>query len=258
MCCVSMDKHQVNDAFTVVYSGGRDRRVWATDLRNSSNHMLLCEERSPVLKVSLQYTSDVWPFSLSRECGVVKWWLKCWTCSDSGQVFHTHTHMCLRKHITPLLPSISSWSKVMLIIMKIKKIYSTWTVTCAIADAIMTAVSFIVREHGSLYIEVCAFRVLCCWWLTTGNEILLNVMPDNKHYNGEYAMCCSWRQPRVRQTDRHCGYQPLTAPFTTGWVSCFLYFMFYQRHMCHNRCQSIVTSISAFFDLQQFSSTQSG
>jgi len=54
MYCVSMDKHQVNDAFTVVYSGGRDRRVWATDLRNSSNHMLLCEERAPVLKVSLQ------------------------------------------------------------------------------------------------------------------------------------------------------------------------------------------------------------
>jgi len=25
--------------------------VWATDLRNANNHMLLCEERAPVLKV---------------------------------------------------------------------------------------------------------------------------------------------------------------------------------------------------------------
>lgn len=51
ICYLLLDKCQVNDAFTVVYSGGRDRRVWATDLRNSNNHMLLCEERAPVLKV---------------------------------------------------------------------------------------------------------------------------------------------------------------------------------------------------------------
>jgi len=44
-CC------KVNDSFNVVYSGGRDRRVWATDLRTASNHMLLCEERAPILKV---------------------------------------------------------------------------------------------------------------------------------------------------------------------------------------------------------------
>lgn len=42
---------QVNDAFTHVYSGGRDRKIYCTDLRNPDIRVLICEEKAPVLKV---------------------------------------------------------------------------------------------------------------------------------------------------------------------------------------------------------------
>lgn len=42
---------QVNDAFTHVYSGGRDRKIYCTDLRNPDIRLLICEEKAPVLKV---------------------------------------------------------------------------------------------------------------------------------------------------------------------------------------------------------------
>lgn len=42
---------QVNEAFTHVYSGGRDRKIYCTDLRNPELRMLICEEKAPVLKV---------------------------------------------------------------------------------------------------------------------------------------------------------------------------------------------------------------
>ncbi|CAB1341090.1 unnamed protein product, partial [Coregonus sp. 'balchen'] len=41
---------QVNEAFTHVYSGGRDRKIYCTDLRNPDLRMLICEEKAPVLK----------------------------------------------------------------------------------------------------------------------------------------------------------------------------------------------------------------
>ena len=44
---------QANESFTTVYSGGRDRRVWATDIRLPENRVLICEETAPVLKVIL-------------------------------------------------------------------------------------------------------------------------------------------------------------------------------------------------------------
>lgn len=43
---------QVNDAFTHVYSGGRDRKIYCTDLRSPDIRVLICEEKAPVLKVS--------------------------------------------------------------------------------------------------------------------------------------------------------------------------------------------------------------
>ena len=54
---------QVNEAFTVVYSGGRDKQVWATDIRNPESRNLICEEAAPILRVrpSLKQLS----FSLS-------------------------------------------------------------------------------------------------------------------------------------------------------------------------------------------------
>lgn len=46
---------QANESFTTVYSGGRDRRVWATDLLNPDYRTLICEEKSPILKVHIWY-----------------------------------------------------------------------------------------------------------------------------------------------------------------------------------------------------------
>lgn len=43
---------QANEAFTHVYSGGRDRKVYCTDLRNPDIRVLVCEEKAPVLRVS--------------------------------------------------------------------------------------------------------------------------------------------------------------------------------------------------------------
>ncbi|XP_052096938.1 WD repeat-containing protein 48-like isoform X2 [Mytilus californianus] len=44
---------QANDSFSVVYSAGRDRRVWATDIRNPEYRTLICEEKAPVLRLEL-------------------------------------------------------------------------------------------------------------------------------------------------------------------------------------------------------------
>ena len=74
-CCIQTYKiHEegvwsllVNDSFTQAYSAGRDRRVWLTDLRQSSAHTLICEERSPVLKVRLKLSNRyIISYSLSE------------------------------------------------------------------------------------------------------------------------------------------------------------------------------------------------
>ena len=47
---------QTNEAFTTVYTGGRDRHIWATDLRSnpeSRNQTLVAVESAPVLKMIL-------------------------------------------------------------------------------------------------------------------------------------------------------------------------------------------------------------
>lgn len=43
----------VNETFTKVYSGGKDCRVYETDLRNMDESILVCEETAPVLSVCL-------------------------------------------------------------------------------------------------------------------------------------------------------------------------------------------------------------
>lgn len=40
-----------NEAFTSVFSGGRDQQVFLTDLRNPNNSTLVCNEKAPVLKL---------------------------------------------------------------------------------------------------------------------------------------------------------------------------------------------------------------
>ncbi|KAB0390541.1 hypothetical protein E2I00_017560 [Balaenoptera physalus] len=49
---------QVNDTFTHVYSGGRDRKIYCTDLRNPDIRVLICEEKAPVLKMELDRSAD--------------------------------------------------------------------------------------------------------------------------------------------------------------------------------------------------------
>ena len=49
----AFDIFQVNDSFTTVYSGGRDRHVWATDLRNPEIRTLVCIEQAPITKASV-------------------------------------------------------------------------------------------------------------------------------------------------------------------------------------------------------------
>ncbi|XP_054154026.1 WD repeat-containing protein 48-like [Oppia nitens] len=44
---------QTNESFTTVYSGGRDKRVIMTDLRNLDNRAVICVESAPILKLLL-------------------------------------------------------------------------------------------------------------------------------------------------------------------------------------------------------------
>lgn len=44
---------QANETFSTVYSAGRDRRVWATDIRNPEYRTLICEEKAPILRLEL-------------------------------------------------------------------------------------------------------------------------------------------------------------------------------------------------------------
>jgi len=52
---------QADENFNIVYSGGRDRRIWATDLRNLEQSVLLFEEQAPVLRLQLlEQPSALW------------------------------------------------------------------------------------------------------------------------------------------------------------------------------------------------------
>lgn len=44
---------QTNDSFNYVYSGGKDCKIFMTDLKNTSNTSLVCEESAPILKILL-------------------------------------------------------------------------------------------------------------------------------------------------------------------------------------------------------------
>lgn len=51
----------VNDAFSKVYSGGKDCRVYSTDLKNHEESMLICEETAPVLSMDFgQNQESLW------------------------------------------------------------------------------------------------------------------------------------------------------------------------------------------------------
>lgn len=44
---------QANENFTTLYSGGRDKKVIMTDLRNLDHHAVVCETEAPILKIIL-------------------------------------------------------------------------------------------------------------------------------------------------------------------------------------------------------------
>ncbi|KAH1176885.1 hypothetical protein KIL84_010587 [Mauremys mutica] len=69
---------QVNEPFTHVYSGGRDRKIYCTDLRNPDIRVLICEEKAPVLKMELDRSADPPPalWVATTKSSVNKWTLK--------------------------------------------------------------------------------------------------------------------------------------------------------------------------------------
>ena len=64
----------VNDSYTKVYSGGKDCKVYATDLRSPDESVLVCEERAPVLSVSIHW--HMLEYKASYGCHMVKIYLK--------------------------------------------------------------------------------------------------------------------------------------------------------------------------------------
>lgn len=44
---------QANESFSTVYSGGKDCKIFMTDLKNTANSALVCEESAPILKILL-------------------------------------------------------------------------------------------------------------------------------------------------------------------------------------------------------------
>jgi WD repeat-containing protein 48 len=63
---------QTDDAFTHVFSSGRDRNVWATDLRQVDRRALVCRESAPVLRMIL--TPDNKGLWTSTTESSVRWW----------------------------------------------------------------------------------------------------------------------------------------------------------------------------------------
>lgn len=75
---------QVNEAFTHVYSGGRDKKIYCTDLRNPDIRVLICEEKAPVLKVRTQYMLIWNKFSVVQYwCNRIKPCIFCVSCNFS-------------------------------------------------------------------------------------------------------------------------------------------------------------------------------
>ncbi|KAL3891526.1 hypothetical protein ACJMK2_003786 [Sinanodonta woodiana] len=67
---------QANDSFTMVYSAGRDRRIWVTDIRNPENRTLICEEKAPVLKLELAHTDHPSLWAATTDSCIRNWSLK--------------------------------------------------------------------------------------------------------------------------------------------------------------------------------------
>ncbi|KAG9508421.1 WD repeat-containing protein 48-like protein, partial [Fragariocoptes setiger] len=47
-----------NSSFDTIYSGGKDRRIYATHVNNSTNSVLVCQESAPILRLLHESTKD--------------------------------------------------------------------------------------------------------------------------------------------------------------------------------------------------------
>lgn len=63
---------QTDESFSRVFSSGRDRNVWVTDLRQVERRALVCRESAPVLRMIL--TPDAKGLWTSTTESSVKWW----------------------------------------------------------------------------------------------------------------------------------------------------------------------------------------
>ena len=63
---------QTDESFSRVFSSGRDRNVWVTDLRQVERRALVCRESAPVLRMIL--TPDQKGLWTSTTESSVKWW----------------------------------------------------------------------------------------------------------------------------------------------------------------------------------------
>jgi len=62
----------VNDTFTHVISGSRDKKICMTELKNSSNSVLICEEEAPILNLCYNIDrSGVWATTWNSD-------IRCW------------------------------------------------------------------------------------------------------------------------------------------------------------------------------------
>ena len=62
---------QVSPDFSRVYSGGRDRRLLVTNLRQPDSTLLLAEETAPILRMALVGDESVWV--CTAESSVKNW-----------------------------------------------------------------------------------------------------------------------------------------------------------------------------------------
>jgi len=89
---------QTDEAFSRVYSSGRDRNVWATDLRQIERRALVCRETSPVLRMIL--TPDQKGLWTSTTESSVKWW------NLSGLDYHSTAANSASYHDPKSMPEV--------------------------------------------------------------------------------------------------------------------------------------------------------
>ena len=64
---------QADEAFRTVFSAGRDRHVWMTNLQDPEDRTLLFTEKAPILRLLLQHeTRSLWVRMSALNCMFVE------------------------------------------------------------------------------------------------------------------------------------------------------------------------------------------